>query len=37
MPKPEKTTLLYEARGRLFARVLLETMQRTGMLSDEGE
>jgi hypothetical protein len=31
-----RSTLLYAARERLFARVLLETMERTGMLSDEG-
>jgi hypothetical protein len=31
-----RSTLLYAARERLFARVLLETTERTGMLSDEG-
>jgi hypothetical protein len=31
-----RSTLMYAGRERLFARVLLETMERTGMLSDEG-
>ena len=30
-----RSTLPYAGRERLFARVLLETMERTGMLSDE--